>query len=194
MKNFLTLLALWLLFGLPACQAPGFEAGSPLQAPTAGATAQAEAAAAPGDENALLRFDDLAQAEKAAGFELHEPGFLPEGVSLDFVVFQPSPSPSLLLQYKIVHPEYGDRGAFFQILVAPQAAAPADTTGCPTGPDGSCEVLQNGDQVIVYHLYAGGTEGLDWFQDGLAFRLLRTAGEPGKVYKDDLLKVVESMK
>jgi len=38
-----------------------------------------------------------------------------------------------------------------------------------------------------------GLNGLDWFNDGVAFRLLRTAGEPNKVYKDELMKVVDSM-
>ena len=40
---------------------------------------------------------------------------------------------------------------------------------------------------------AGGTEELDWYADGFVFRLLRTAGEPEKIYKVELVKVVESM-
>jgi hypothetical protein len=36
---------------------------------------------------------------------------------------------------------------------------------------------------------------LDWGgADGFAFRILRTAGEPNKIYKDELLKVIGSMK
>jgi hypothetical protein len=51
-----------------------------------------------------------------------------------------------------------------------------------------------GDMQVVYHLNPAGPEGLDWYEDGFAFRLLRTAGEPNKVYKEELVHVVASMK
>jgi hypothetical protein len=47
---------------------------------------------------------------------------------------------------------------------------------------------------VVYRQSPAGPEGLDWYADGFVFRLLRTAGEPTKIYKDELVKVVESMK
>jgi len=83
-------------------------------------------------------------------------------------------------------------GLFFHINQESQPEAPADVTACGENVTG-CEVLQIGGVPVVYHLYDGGTEGLDWYADGFVFRLLRTAGEPGKIYKDELVKVVESM-
>ena len=84
-------------------------------------------------------------------------------------------------------------GPFFQITQEPQTEARPDTTSCGNVTQG-CEVLSINDMTVVYRLNPGGTEGLDWYADGFAFHLLRTAGEPDKVYKDELVKVVESMK
>jgi len=51
----------------------------------------------------------------------------------------------------------------------------------------SCEKI--GDMVVKYRLSTP-TESLIWDVDGFSFQLLRTAGEPNKIYKDELLKVV----
>lgn len=37
-------------------------------------------------------------------------------------------------------------------------------------------------------------EQLEWFTDGFSFRLHRMAGEPNKIYREELLKVVSSLK
>jgi hypothetical protein len=135
----------------------------------------------------------ISEAEQLAGFNVLEPSYLPKGVSLDFADYQNSPSPAATLHFKIVHEVYGDMGAFFQIMQEPQASAPPDTTSCGEVTQG-CEILTIGDKQVVYRLYEGGTEGLSWYAGGFAFRLLRTAGEPNKVYKDELVHVVDSLK
>ena len=82
-------------------------------------------------------------------------------------------------------------GAFFQITQMPQAEALPNPDACgATGND--CEILQIGDVLVKYRLSTP-TESLMWDSDGLSFQLLRTAGEPNKIYKDELLKVVGSM-
>jgi len=141
-----------------------------------------------------IRISTIAEAEKLAGFNVQEPAYLPEGVSFDFATYQEMPNPSVTLYFKIIHAQFGDMGVFFQILQELQEKAPPDVTSCDLSTDGICEILQFGAIPVVYHHYSGGTEGLDWYYDGFAYRLLRTAGEPGKVYKDELVKVVDSMK
>jgi hypothetical protein len=47
--------------------------------------------------------------------------------------------------------------------------------------------------IVKYRLTAP-TESLMWNVDGFSFHLIRTSGEPNIIYKDELLKVVESMK
>jgi hypothetical protein len=64
-------------------------------------------------------------------------------------------------------------------------------TACGTTGD-NCEVVQVGDVTVEYRLTTP-TESLIWAVDGFSFQLLRTAGEPNKIYKDELLKVVGSM-
>jgi hypothetical protein len=135
----------------------------------------------------------VAEVEKLAGFDVREPAYLPNGVSFDFATYQASPTPAATLHFKIVHEIYGDMGSFFQILQESQTVAPPDTTSCGVAVEG-CEILSIGDMQVVYRLNTGGTEGLNWYTDGFAFRLLRTAGEPNKVYKDELVRVVASMK
>jgi hypothetical protein len=130
--------------------------------------------------------------EELAGFDVKEPTYLPKGVLFDFVTYRESPSPYVTLHFKIIHEQYGDMGGFFQIMQEPRTEAPAGTVSCGETTDG-CEILQISDVRAVYRLNAGGTEGLDWYSDGFAFRLLRTAGEPNKIYKDELVKVVGSM-
>ena len=166
------------------------------QAATAGlpVTDTPAADAPPAGDAAPARLATVAEAEQLAGFDLLEPGYLPEGVSFDFAMLESAPGPYVTLQYKIVHPQYGDMGAFFQILQQPQPTAPLDVTTCSGSGDGVCELLQIGGATVIYHRYTAGTEGLDWYANGVVLRLLRTAGEPGKSYKDELVKVVESMK
>lgn len=151
----------------------------------------AEASVPPQEGNAN-NLQTVADAEKLSGFDVKEPSYLPMGVSLDTVSYQSAPNPYVILQFKIIHETYGDMGNFFQIMQEAQQETPADVLSCGENAEG-CEVLQINNASVVYHQNPGGTEGLDWYTDGFVFRLLRTAGEPNKVYKDELIKVVESM-
>ena len=183
-----------ILTSLSACRAAPL---APLPDVTATPTAQPNGpevgSTAVAGRDGPLRVASVAEAENLAGFKIQQPSYLPDGVSLDFMTYQSSLAPQVTLHYKIVHPQFGDMGGFFQLVQVPQSAAPPDTTSCATTTDGVCEVLSIGATPIVYHHYSGGTEGLDWHRDGFAFRLLRTAGEPGKVYKDELVQVVASL-
>ena len=131
----------------------------------------------------------IAEVEKLAGFDVREPAYLSAGVSFEYATFQ---APYVILHFKLVHETYGDMGAFFQIMQEMQPEAPPDVVACGEGAQG-CEVLQIHDTPVVYHLNPAGPEGLDWHKDGMTYRLLRMAGEPNKVYKEELIKVVESM-
>jgi hypothetical protein len=138
------------------------------------------------------------EVEKLAGFDVKEPSYLPDGVSLDFATYQKVPSPNVTSHFKIVHEQYGDMGQFFQIMQEPQTQAPPDTVSCGETATG-CEAIQIGDVPAVYRLNSSGdkgpsTEELNWYENGFAFRLLRTAGEPNKIYKEELLKVANSLK
>jgi hypothetical protein len=134
----------------------------------------------------------IAEAEKLSGFDVKEPAYLPKGVSFDFATYQKPPYPNVTLHFKIVHEQYGDLGAFFQIVQQLQAEAFPDPTAC--GVNGKdCEISQIGDVTVKYRLTTP-TESLMWDVDGFSFHLLRMAGEPNKIYKDELLKVVGSMK
>lgn len=146
-------------------------------------------------ENQLLTVPEV---EKLAGFDVKEPSYLPDGVSLDFATYQKMPSPNVTLHFKIVHEKYGDMGPFFQIVQEPQPQAPPKAVSCGEAATG-CEAMQFNNLPVVYRLNSSGndgpsTEGLNWYQDGMAFWLLRTAGEPNKIYKEELLKVVGSLK
>jgi hypothetical protein len=133
----------------------------------------------------------IAEVEELAGFDVKEPTYLPTGVSFDRATFQELPFPKVILHFKLIHETYGDMGAFFQILQTPQAEALPNPTAC--GASGNdCERIQIGDLDVNYRLTTP-TEFLMWEADGFSFHLLRTAGEPNKIYKDELLKVVGSM-
>ena len=81
---------------------------------------------------------------------------------------------------------------FFQIVQASQAEALPDPNAC--GNSGNeCEIVQIGAMDVKYRP-SPRTESLMWDLDGFSFQLLRTAGEPDKIYKDELLKVVGSLK
>jgi|GEM_PF-6289789 len=140
----------------------------------------------------------LAEVEKMSGLDVSEPAYLPSGVSFDFATYQATPSPSVISQFKLVHEQYGDMGRFFQIIQSAQETAPTNAVSCGENSEG-CEILQVGELQVVYRLYKTETEGvttegLDWYADGFSYSLLRTSGEPNKIYKDELIKIMESMK
>jgi hypothetical protein len=129
----------------------------------------------------------IAEVEKLAGFDVKEPTYLPNEVSFAFATYQKLPDPTVTLYFN-----YGDRGVFFQIVQELQKGALPNSDAC--GANGNeCEALQVGNATVNYRLTTP-TESLTWNVDGFSFYLLRTAGEPNKIYKDELLKVVESMK
>ena len=140
----------------------------------------------------------IAEVEALAGFDVKAPVYLPKGVSFEFATYQKAPDPIVTLYFKIIHEQYGDMGRFFQLMQESQKEAPPDVASCGESVEG-CELLKIGDTSVVYRQYASptgegmGTEGLDWYADGFVFRLLRVAGEPNKIYKEELLKVVSSM-
>lgn len=134
----------------------------------------------------------VAEVEELAGIDVKEPTYLPTGVFFEYATYQGSPSPMVTLQFKLVHETYGCMGAFFQIVQELQAEAMPNPTACGESGD-DCETLEIGDLVVKYRLTPP-TESLMWVADGLSFTLLRTAGEPNKIYKDELLKVAGSMK
>jgi hypothetical protein len=132
------------------------------------------------------------EVEALAGFDVKEPAYLPAGVFFEYAAYQGSPSSRVTLHFKLVHETYGDMGVFFQIVQEPQAEALPNPTAC--GESGNeCETVQIGDLVVNYRL-TDPTESLMWVADGFSFQLLRTAGEPNKIYRDELLKVAHSMK
>lgn len=133
----------------------------------------------------------LVEVEQVAGFDVQEPAYLPNGVSFDHAVYQKSPRPRVTLYYKLIHETYGDMGTFFHIVQEPQASGSQDPAAC--GTTGSeCEIIPVGE-VTVYYRLTSPTEFLFWDLNGYSFSLLRTAGEPEKNYKEELLKVVEGM-
>lgn len=139
----------------------------------------------------------ITEVEEFVGFNVLLPTYLPAGASLDFASFEPAPSPATVLHFKFVHERYGDLGPFFEIRQEAQTDASPASLSCGGGE--GCELVPLGEIPVLYHLYASpagegqSTESLEWYADGFAFRLHRMAGEPNKLYKEDLLKVVESM-
>jgi len=190
MQTTLFILAISLALLVSACtSSPNPVSEVPIQANTDSQPAELPEVTQPPSTDASLSVEDV---EKLAGFDVIEPAYLPSGVSYQTAVFQNSPSPLVILQYKLVHDQFGEMGSFFQITQEKIPEAPADLISCGDQMDG-CELVQIGDLSVVYRLNPAGPEGLDWFTDGVAFRLLRTAGEPNKAYKDELIKVVDSM-
>jgi hypothetical protein len=150
-------------------------------------------------ETASAASPSLLDVEKQAGFDVLEPADLPEGAYLGSALYQETPHPNVTLQFNLLHPQYGDVGPFFRITQEAQANALPDPNAC--GADGGdCETLQTGDLLVKYRLNkstdnpGADTELLMWDSGGFSFQLLRTAGEPNKTYKEELLKVVGSMK
>jgi hypothetical protein len=190
-QSILLILAIWLIMVVSACTtAPTPASEVPIQTNTISQPGELPEATQPPPTEGIL---SVADVEKLAGFDVKEPAYLPNGVSFQTAVFQNSPNTLVILHYKLVHDQFGDMGAFFQITQEQLSEPPTDTISCGEQTDG-CEKLEIGDQSVIYRLNPAGPEGLDWFNNGVAYRLLRTAGEPNKVYKDELVKVVESMK
>lgn len=194
MKKMFLVFSMSIMLLVSAC-APAPRESSPVNPPSTGTLESSEPSEPVSSDKPLT----IAQVEALAGFDVKEPAYLPTGVSFEFATYRKSPDPIVTLYFKIVHEQYGDMGRFFQIMQEQQAEAPSDTVSCTASAKG-CELLDISNQPVVYHQYASpagegiGTEGLDWYADGFVFRLLRVAGEPNKIYKEELIKVVNSLK
>lgn len=129
----------------------------------------------------------MSEVEALAGFDVKEPAYLPVNVSFDYATYESSPNQNVTLYFN-----FGDRGKFFQIVQTPIGEAIPNPNACGVAGD-ECEVIQIGAVTVNYHLTPP-TESLLWDADGFSFQLFRTAGEPDKLYKDELIKVVESMR
>ena len=183
-KSFLfSMLILLFINGCGPRSTPASVEPLPVNTPTQSATLQANAPPQGSDHLTV------AEVEKLAGFDVKEPSYLPSGVSFDFATYQKTPDPNVILHYKYVHETYGDMGAFFQIVQEPETSSTPNACGT-SGDD--CELVQVGNVQVKYR-FTSPTESLTWETDRFSFELLRTAGEPDKVYKDELLKVVGSM-
>jgi hypothetical protein len=130
----------------------------------------------------------ISDAEKMADFDIQEPTYLPNDVSFYFATYQTSTSPAVTLNF--LHEEHRDMGRFFQIVQTQDSTF--FVTSCDSSSSDVCEMLQVGNTPVVYQ-FSGASEQLSWQSNGFFFSLFRNAGEPGKVYKDDLLRIVESM-
>jgi hypothetical protein len=128
----------------------------------------------------------VADASRAAGFEVQSPASLPADTAFYYAALDESGV--VLHFYNLKH---AAMGSFFRISQSP-AASPAFLADCGDLASPACEELQAGSTPVVYQ-YFNPTEQLDWSAGGMYFSLFRNAGEPGKIYKDDLLKVVASM-
>jgi hypothetical protein len=160
-------------------------------APVASEPTQAVAPGAPAEPLPVQPLP-LTEIEKRIGFDVQEPGYVPEGVYFDSASLEETPHARVTLHFNLKHEQYGDLGPFFMITQEPQADAPGSCDGC--------ETLQVGDRTVQYQLNkstenpGADTEMLVWESDGFVFQLFRNAGEPNKIYKDELLKVAGSMK
>jgi hypothetical protein len=132
----------------------------------------------------------IADVKKLAGFNVKYPAYLPPDVAFYFATYEKAPGPLVTLRF--YHKQHANMGNFFQISQQLEAP-PSYMKACDPSSSTVCEKLQIGALPVVYQ-YFNPTEQLDWVTDGVYFSLFRNAGEPGKIYKDELLKVVESMK
>jgi len=109
----LLILAIWLALIVSACTSEQTSVSEmPIQANTVSESAELpEATLLPSTEGILSVVD----VEKLAGFDVKEPAYLPSGVSYQTAVFQNSPSPLVILQYKLVHEQFGEMGSFFHL-------------------------------------------------------------------------------
>jgi hypothetical protein len=130
----------------------------------------------------------ISDAEKMAGFDVQEPAYLPNDVSFYFATYQTSPNPGVTLNF--LHEAHRDMGRFFQIVQTQDSTFFVNS--CDPSSSDNCEMLQVGITPVVYQ-FSGASERLSWQSNGFFFSLFRSAGEPGRVYKDELLRIVESM-
>jgi hypothetical protein len=137
------------------------------------------------DPDCLL---STADAETLSGFDVQEPAFLPADAAFYYATYEPSYPGVTLYFLSLQHP---DMGSFFHISQYVEAP-PFFMSSCGELPGSSCEELDTGSLKVVYQ-YFNPTEQLDWSAAGFYFSLFRNAGEPGKIYKDELLQVIESM-
>lgn len=133
----------------------------------------------------------IAEVEELAGFDVREPTYLPQGVFFEFATYQETPYRGVTLYFKFIHEQYGDMGRFFFITQEPEVGANPDPVACGVNND-ACETLQIGSLPVKYR--GEETETLMWQTDGFSFHLHRVAGEPNKIYKDELMKVVGGLK
>ena len=138
------------------------------------------------DPECLLSIQD---AETLSGIDVKEPAYLPADAAFYYAAYDPVAFPGVTLYY--LHQQHPDMGSFFHISQYVEAP-PFFMTSCGDLPGTSCEMVNAGSIQVVYQ-YLNPAEQLDWSDGGYFFSLFRNAGEPGKIYKDDLLKVAESM-
>ena len=132
----------------------------------------------------------IADVEKLTGFDVPFPTYLPQDVAFYFATYQKTPSQIVTLNF--LHQQHADMGSFFRIVQ--QTEDPLFSSSCDASSSNKCETLQIGDKSIVYVLTEDGrTEQLAWQANGFFFSLFRNAGEPGKIYKDELLKIINSL-
>jgi len=144
----------------------------------------------PLDELDMECLHSATDAEELAGFDVKEPSYLPPDVAFYFASYDESTDPVVVLRF--LHLKHSNMGSFFQIEQYTKAPS-FYMESCEGLSDETCEVLQVGTLSVVYQFFDP-TERLDWFEDGVYFSLFRNAGDPGKIYKDELLKVIESMR
>lgn len=173
---------------------PWLSACAPAVPPELTASVPSASSPAPQDDPPLI-----VAAEEQAGFEVQSPAYLPPGVSLDSAALETDSAAGVVLRFKLVHEQFGDMGIFFLVRQQPLDEPPPAVPSCGEQAQG-CEILQADGRSFVYRLHpspagdGADTESLEWYADGFFFTLQRTAGEPGQVYKDELLKVAGSIK
>lgn len=125
----------------------------------------------------------ISEVESLAGLDVQEPTYLPENVFFDYATYE---NQSVTLYFN-----FGERGRFFQITQTLQEDAIPNPTACGVSGD-ECETIKVGDIDVNYRLTAP-TETLTWESNDFSFQLFRMAGEPDKIYKDELIKIIASM-
>ncbi len=138
----------------------------------------------------------IADVEKLAGFDVKEPVALPDKTAFYYATYEAQPSQRVTLRF--LHEEHREMGSFFWLSQEPGEQEPAEEFSCAEAGEG-CELLQIGDLSVLYHQNAGpdgviATESLEWYRDGFFFMLFRHAGEPGKIYRDELVALIGSLK
>lgn len=139
------------------------------------------------EANESTSTNSILEIENMAGFDIKEPTYLPEQVFFDTATYEN--------QIVTLYFNFGERGGFFHITQVPVNKAIPNPNACGVSSD-ECETIQVGDIEVNYRVnppMETPTETLMWEANGFSFQLFRTAGEPNKIYKDELIKVVQSM-